>query len=228
MEIALQELPEFHVFIGSGDYLIYREVCRQVTVTIQDAAITQELFVLTMEGANVVLGLQWLETLGVVKTNYKQLTLEFECGGTIVKLQGDAQIADAGVSNQGLRRMMARREVAYFCHLKYDPSIQAPQEIKEIKEVLDKFQKSFRKPTELPPDRTTDHRITLITGAQPVNVNSYRYPYFQKNEIERLTKEMLQQGLIRPSISPFSSPVLLVRKKMDRGDFALITRLLIP
>lgn len=115
--IPLQELPEFRVFIGSGDYLICREVCRQVAITIQGAVITQDIFVLTMEGANVVLGVQWLETLGVVKTDYKNLSLEFNYGEKVVKLQGSSQLANSGVSNQGLRRMMAKKQIAYYFHV---------------------------------------------------------------------------------------------------------------
>lgn len=94
-----------------------------------------------------------------------------------------------------------------------DPPDLQPEVKGEITEVLDKFQSTFRDPDGLPPSRLTDHRISLIPGARPVNVNQYRYPHFQKSEIERLTREMLQQGLIRPSIISFSSPVLLVRKK---------------
>ena len=40
----------------------------------------------------------------------------------------------------------------------------------------------------------------------------YKYPYFQKNEIEKIVKELLEVGSIKPSQSPFSSPILLVRK----------------
>ena len=38
------------------------------------------------------------------------------------------------------------------------------------------------------------------------------YPYFQKTEIEMIVIDLLEVGSIRPSQSPFSSLVLLVRK----------------
>ena len=38
------------------------------------------------------------------------------------------------------------------------------------------------------------------------------YPYYQKNEIEKIVKELLFVGFIRNSSSPFVSLVLLVRK----------------
>lgn len=121
---------------------------------------------------------------------------------------------------------MVRKEVAYFCHLSCDPP-PLPFDIRpEIDSVLKQFPAIFDDPKQLPPNRGRDHHIELIRGAQPVNVNPYRYPYFQKNEIERLTVEMLQQGLIRPSTSPFLSPVLLVRKKDGMWRFCVDYRTL--
>ena len=39
-----------------------------------------------------------------------------------------------------------------------------------------------------------------------------RYPFYPKNEIDKIVKELLFVGSIRNSSSPFASPVLLVRK----------------
>ena len=39
-----------------------------------------------------------------------------------------------------------------------------------------------------------------------------RYPFYPKNEIEKIVKELLSVGSIRNNNSPFASPVLLVRK----------------
>lgn len=44
------------------------------------------------------------------------------------------------------------------------------------------------------------------------SVKPYRYLYFQKEEIEKIVEELLSSGMIRPNQSPYSFPILLVRK----------------
>jgi hypothetical protein len=74
------------------------------------------------------------------------------------------------------------------------------------------FADIFQEPQGLPPHRAHDHSVPLQEGAQPVSVRPYRYLYYQKEEIEKIVRELLDSGVIRPSHNPFSSPVLLVRK----------------
>lgn len=82
-----------------------------------------------------------------------------------------------------------------------------------LHEVLQKYPQVFAEPVGLPPSRVQDHAITLKDGSNPVGVRPYRYPQYQKDEIERLIIDMLKAGIIKPSTSPFSSPVLLVKKR---------------
>jgi hypothetical protein len=70
----------------------------------------------------------------------------------------------------------------------------------------------FQEPKGIPPSRSHDHSIVLKEGTSLISVRPYMYPYYQKFEIEKLIKELLAMGTIRPSQSSFSLPVLLVRK----------------
>ncbi|GJS43646.1 retrotransposon-related protein [Tanacetum coccineum] len=78
---------------------------------------------------------------------------------------------------------------------------------------IQRLQKLWKVPTTLPPHRIIDHRIHLLPNTKPVNVRPYHYPHYQKCEMEKLVKEIMEQGIIRFSQSSFSSPVLLVKKK---------------
>ena len=60
--------------------------------------------------------------------------------------------------------------------------------------ILTKFVAVFQLPSELPPAQQFDLKIHLLPNVKLVNVRPYKYPYFQKNEIEKQVKEMLDQG----------------------------------
>ena len=82
-----------------------------------------------------------------------------------------------------------------------------------MENVLSQFEDLFTEPKSLPPNQMLDHEIHLIPNSMPINVRPYRYPHFQKAEIEKQVTDMLTSGIIRHSTSPFSSPMLLVKKK---------------
>ena len=94
--------------------------------------------------------------------------------------------------------------------------------------LLVEFKDLFVEPTTLPPQRPFDHAINLKTNTEPINVCSSRYPPIQKAEIEKLVKEMLVSSIIQPSYIPFASPVLLIKKRIEHGDFALTINNLMP
>lgn len=54
---TVEALPVFKVFIDNREYLVCKEVCRQVDISIQNTIISEDLFVLSMGGANIVLNI---------------------------------------------------------------------------------------------------------------------------------------------------------------------------
>jgi hypothetical protein len=85
--------------------------------------------------------------------------------------------------------------------------------------LLNDYSDLFVVPNGLPPVRRHDHCIHLLSGTAPIAVRAYRYPHLLKDEIERQCAEMLAQGIIRETSSPFSALVLLVRKLDELGVF---------
>jgi hypothetical protein len=83
----------------------------------------------------------------------------------------------------------------------------------EIQSLLLEFVDLFEVPQQLPPSRQYDNYIPLVPGAVSMNSRPYRYSPSHKNEIDNQVKALLETGLIVPSVSPFASPVLLVKKK---------------
>jgi hypothetical protein len=54
-----------------------------------------------------------------------------------------------------------------------------------------------------------------------VNCRLYRYSPEQKDEIEQQVSKMLASGVVVPNLSPFASPVLLVKKKDNSWRFCV-------
>lgn len=91
----------------------------------------------------------------------------------------------------------------------------------QVQQIIHEFNHLFQQPTSLPPQRVFDHPISLLPGTTPVNCRPYRYSPQQKDEIEKQVEAMLKVGVIVPSLSPFASPVLLVKKKDGTWRFCV-------
>ncbi|CAH2210261.1 jg2078 [Pararge aegeria aegeria] len=71
----------------------------------------------------------------------------------------------------------------------------------------------------LPNDKLTHtdalkHQIQTNSNV-PINTKSYRFPQCHKEEVNRQINKMLDQDIIEPSVSPWSSPIWGVPKKID-------------
>ncbi|KAL8089278.1 hypothetical protein AgCh_038903 [Apium graveolens] len=65
----------------------------------------------------------------------------------------------------------------------------------------------------LPPDREIEFNIDLIPGAEPVSKAPYRMAPVEMKELAKQLQELLDKGVIRPSVSPWGALVLFVKKR---------------
>lgn len=87
--------------------------------------------------------------------------------------------------------------------------------------LLATFDDVFTEPHSIPPPKSRDHRIHLRPDMAPVVVRPYCYPTLQKDDLEQQCAVMLAQGIIRRSMSAFSSLVLLVKKHDGTWRFCI-------
>ncbi|KAM0019501.1 putative nucleotidyltransferase, Ribonuclease H [Helianthus debilis subsp. tardiflorus] len=228
LNLTIEAIVPFTVLVGSGERLPCTGMAKQVAVTIQSHTVLVDFYVLPLQGWDVVLGVSWLSTLGRVLTDYAAGSFEFQLNGVRVVWQGDTGPLVQPIQFNGLRRLARTDSIAGLFHLALSSPDSQSSEMcpKDLQPVLQEYELVFQPPSGLPPIRSQDHAIDLLPSSTAVSVRPYRYPHFQKAEIERLVADMLKQGFIRPSSSPFSSPVLLIRKKDGTWRFCVDYRAL--
>ena len=93
-----------------------------------------------------------------------------------------------------------------------DP-VQFPDHVSPgVKQVLTKYRSVFDKFTGKLVDRGIAHVIPTVPDAKPAYRAPYRLSPSELKEVEKQISELLLQGLIEPSSSPYGAPVLFVQK----------------
>ncbi|CAB0033269.1 unnamed protein product [Trichogramma brassicae] len=95
----------------------------------------------------------------------------------------------------------------------------------ELKPQVDKVLRDFEHvlmpgPGRLVGTKTIQHEIHL-TNPRPFQLTPYHYSEDKRIEIERQVQEMLANGVIEPSNSPYNSPIVLAKKKGGQWRFCI-------
>ena len=65
----------------------------------------------------------------------------------------------------------------------------------------------------MPPERELEFTIDLKPGTEPIARTPYRMSTPELQELKMQLKELLDLGLIHPSVSPWGAPVIFIPKK---------------
>jgi hypothetical protein len=210
------------VKIANGQELTSPGQSRETKVKMQGHIFSMDFYLLSLAGCDVVLGIQWLRSLGPILWDFIKLTMVFDYEGRSCLLQGLVTLNTLDLVEGDSFRLPKTERRGVLLQLLHQPAstmalegISLPSTTAPagpLTDILNSFADVFAEPQGLPPARSHDHAIPLQEGAQPVSVRPYRYPFYQKEEIELIIRDLLNSGVIQNSTSPFSSPVLLVRK----------------
>jgi hypothetical protein len=80
-------------------------------------------------------------------------------------------------------------------------------------EILKEFEYVFKEVPRLPQKRDIDFSIYLTPRAAPMSKTPYRMSTLELKELQMKLVELLKNGYICPSVSPWGAPILFVKKK---------------
>lgn len=219
LKCSTSSVKPFSVVVANRDKIGGMQKCPNFKWKMQGNSFSSDVLLLPLSEFDLILGVQWLETIKGVTWDYEERNLQFEINGKKVVLSASPKAEIKWVTGEKLRNIMRKEEQfeksRFFLVL---PVAVQPREAEEItcqmlttvnnnsemQSLLSEFVDVFAEPTALPPVREYDHQITLRTGIEPVNFRPYRYPAIQKDVMEQLVNEMLVAGVIQNSTSPFS------------------------
>ncbi|XP_038972943.1 uncharacterized protein LOC120104998 [Phoenix dactylifera] len=176
----------FDVALGDGAMLRAEGICRGITLTILGSQFKLDLYPLALRGADLVLGTQWLQSLGPVTFDFAEMWVTFRRGGRRVRLDGiRPSPRDALQPLVGLSGPDAHSYLMQLLPLSTETTTEAgiPTDLAAL---LQGFADLFEEPHGLPLEREHDHHIEIVPGAEPANVRPYRYPHVQKEEISKM------------------------------------------
>jgi hypothetical protein len=148
--------PSLHIKVANGDRVTSAGICHGVHIFIDSEEFVVVLLVIPLEGYDIVLGVQWLRTLGPILSDFDQ--------GRMCCWLDDHRVQWLGLTT--------RRNITTVHTV-------AASDLMTL--LLQEFEDVFATSTRLPPPRRHNHHIHLLPDTLPVR--PYRYPQLVKDEL---------------------------------------------
>jgi hypothetical protein len=154
------------VAVANDDQFISLGCYRAMSFSLHGETFNIDCYDLALGFFEMVLGVQWLESLGPILWDFSRRTMAFVCNEHWVTWSAPDTATASPTS-----------------------LLATSGDIME--ELLGEFDPLFAAPTNLPPPWAREHRIQLILGTTPVAGLPYRYAHAQKEELEKECTKML-------------------------------------
>lgn len=116
--------------------------------------VVEDFLPLTLGNSDIILGVQWLEKLGAVTTNWKTQVMTFNVDNKLVTLKGDPSLARSRVSLKTIIRSITQERNVFlmqFNHVETLPNSIGPESPAFLQDIVRDYQRVFDWPGGLPP-----------------------------------------------------------------------------
>jgi hypothetical protein len=185
---------------------------------------------------DIILGLDWLRSFEDTKIRWNEPYLRVTHQGKRYILTPPQDIPQCNlISAKQAARVVNRKQKSFLLFCKKEKrslntievSSPLPPDNPIKAKLKQRYPDVFR--SELlngVPERPYKHAIELAPGTTPFYQRSYRLSVAERSALDATLKELLEKGLIRPSKSPYGSPVLFAPKSDGTLRFCVDYRML--
>ena len=104
----IYQAPEFQVMIVDGGTINCSGKCHKITLTTGEYVLNSPMIATTIRGVDVVLGVQWLQSLGMVAFNFQELFMKFSLDGKEFELRGITGKPSKVISSNDMTKLVKK------------------------------------------------------------------------------------------------------------------------
>ena len=200
------------VSVPNGDTMISERIVSGSRLVIQNKDFPTDLIVLGIHDFDIVLGMEWLSKHRATLDCYKKEVRLVRPEEPGVIFRGIRREIAPSLINAMTASKMLRKGCEGYLEFVVDRRQEGTrlEDIPIVKEFPDVFPDDI---SGLPPNREVEFTIDLIPSTEPISIPPYRMAPGELRELKAQLEELLSEGFIRPSISPWGALVLFVKKK---------------
>jgi hypothetical protein len=159
----IHAINNFQIMIANGGSMKCGGRCENVCLQIGDYHLKSHMFAIDMGGCDIVLGADWLRTLGPILMDFKDLTMQFDQEGHQYKFQGITASSPEIISSHCMEKLLKKGHSGVIAQLHAIQAKETPSVMQDLQTILSKHQLVFSTPQGLPPSRGVhDHSIPLV------------------------------------------------------------------
>jgi hypothetical protein len=117
LNLIPKQTGRMQVTVANGAKLNCTGLCAGLLIWLQGKPFTIDFFVLPMDVCEVVIGTQWLRTLGPIWWDFERLWMRFMWKGRDVELRGIKPPLHRMVEGRVMEREFKRRRCGWVCHI---------------------------------------------------------------------------------------------------------------